>query len=138
MFYCMFYFTCDRPFTGKDEVDLSLTHSHTVGPTSQFNLSVESNQNVESKRKNVESRNEKCGVQNVAKSQRNDDDGRVPYTFRSKGDVYTNAPHPTFGPNICIVCSSSLIFSKIFSLARLHVIAEIRNSGMQLRGVLYI
>jgi len=59
-------------------------------------------------------------------------------TFQSKGNVYTNAPHPTFGPNICIVCSSSLIFSKIFSLARLHVIAEIRNSGMQLRGVLYI
>jgi len=61
-------------------------------------------------------------------------------TFRSKRDVYTNAP-PTFGPNICIVCSSSLIFSKIFSLAtlaRLHAIAEIRNSGMQLRGVLYI
>ena len=55
-------------------------------------------------------------------------------TFRSKGDVYTNSP-TTFGPNICIVWSSSLIFSKIFSLAtlaRLHVIAEIRNSGMQL------
>ena len=46
----------------------------------------------------------------------------VSLTFRSKGDVYTNAP-PTFGPNICIVCSSSLIFSKMFSfatLARLH------------------
>jgi len=57
-------------------------------------------------------------------------------TFRSKGDVYTNAP--TFGPSICIVCSFSLIFSKIFSLARLHVVAQIRNSGMQLRGVLYI
>jgi len=31
-------------------------------------------------------------------------------TFRSKGDVYTNAPAPTFGPNICIVWSFSLIF----------------------------
>jgi len=61
-------------------------------------------------------------------------------TFRSKGDVYSNSP-ATFGANICIVSSSSRIFSKIFSLAtlaRLHVIAEIRNSGMQLRGVLYI
>ena len=57
-------------------------------------------------------------------------------TFRSKGDVYTTAP--SFGNNICIVRSSSLIFSKLISLARLHVIAEIRNSGMQLRGVMYI
>jgi len=38
-------------------------------------------------------------------------------TFRSKGDVYTNAPPPTFGPNICIVRSSSLILSQNF-LAR--------------------
>ena len=37
-------------------------------------------------------------------------------TFRSKGDVYTNSP-ATFGPNICIIWSSSLIFSKNF-LAR--------------------
>jgi len=45
----------------------------------QFNLSVESNQNVESKRKSVESRNRKCGVQNFAKSLYNDDDWRVPH-----------------------------------------------------------
>jgi len=59
-------------------------------------------------------------------------------TFRSKGEVYTNVP-PLLVP-IFALCSSSLIFSKIFSLAtlaRLHEIAELRNSGMQLRGVLY-
>ena len=45
-------------------------------------------------------------------------------------------PTPTFGPNLCIVCYSCLIFSGIFSLetlARLPTIADIRISGMQLR-----
>jgi len=47
-------------------------------------------------------------------------------------------PPPTFGPNV-VLCSSSLIFSKIFSLARLHVIAEIRNPrGGHATGVLCI
>ena len=31
----------------------------------------------------------------------------VSLTFRSKGNAYTNVPPPTFGPNVCIVCSSS-------------------------------
>jgi len=41
-------------------------------------------------------------------------------TFRSKGDVYTNPP--TFGPNICIVCSSSH-FLKNFLARYAHSIA---------------
>ena len=90
--------------------------------TSEFNLSIESNQNVESKI--LQSRTVMMMI-------------GASLTFRSKRDVYTNAPH--LWSQCCIVCSSSLLFLKIFSLAtlaQLHVIAEIRNSGMQLRGVL--
>jgi len=87
-----------------------------VSLVSEFNLSVESNKNVESKRKSVESRNEKCGVQDFAKSQCNDDDWRVPYISVKRRRLY-KCPPPTIGPNICIVFSSSLIFSKKF-LAR--------------------
>ena len=59
--------------------DVASKQPKTIVIESEFNLSVESNQNVESKRKSVESRNEKCGVQNFAKSQCNDGDWRVPY-----------------------------------------------------------
>ena len=56
-------------------------------------------------------------------------------TFRPKGDVYTNVTS-TFGPNSCIVLSSSLYFlEKKFTLARLHATAEIRNPGMQEKSI---
>ena len=46
---------------------ISMYHTKSITLCTQFDLSVESNQNVESKQKSVEFRNEKCGVQNFSK-----------------------------------------------------------------------
>ena len=55
-------------------------------------------------------------------------------TFRSKGDIYTMPPPPLLVPIFALYGLPLSFSQKIFllaTLARLHVITEIRNSGMQ-------